>query len=296
MQLRKNERPMSKKQQELSQPIERMLLSMVGGTKVFSCAYFKDDKNTLDQAQEAKLDYVLRKLRLKADEDFLDVGCGWGALVIRAAARFGAVATGLTISVSQQRAAEEQIAFLKLKSRATIRVGDFMNIGKRNRYDKVASVAMFEHVGRKNLADYFERAHTMLRPGGLFLNHGMALQNHRPRERGAGVVRAFPGAELVTVPEALTIATKAGFEIRDVENLREHYAQTFALWADNLEKESKEIMKEVGANVYKSTHGQMRKMSDRFATGELALFHLLLAKPGRRGAANIPKTRADLYA
>lgn len=262
---------------------------------MFSCAYFKDDENTLDEAQEAKLDYVLRKLRLAAGEEFLDVGCGWGALVVRAADRFGANATGITVSASQQRAAQQQIAALNLSSKAAIVVGDFMGVGKRRRYDKIASVAMFEHVGRQNLGDYFERAYAMLKPGGLFLNHGMALQNNSKRKKRGDAVRAFPGAELVTVPEALTIATGAGFEIRDVENLREHYARTFAVWADNLVRASNEIVEEVGSDIFKKTHQQMRKMSDRFASGELALFHLLLAKPGKHGVANVPKTRTDIY-
>jgi cyclopropane fatty-acyl-phospholipid synthase-like methyltransferase/tryptophan 2,3-dioxygenase len=278
----------------LTQSTEVLIRCMLGNTTVFSCAYFEDAKKTLEEAQDAKLDYVLRKLDLSKGERLLDVGCGWGALVLRAARYFGARATGLTISHSQLQEARNHIAAAKMKERAKVVLGDFVNIERRGRFDKIASVAMFEHVGRNNLRQYFKNVYDLLRPGGLFLNHGMAYQNHSAHGERSQTRRPFPGTELVTLPETLAIATDAGFEIRDVENLREHYVRTFA-WSENLKKHRDKIVAVVGSETYAESYEHLDAMSRQFGAGELGLFQVLLGKPDRRGRVSVPQTRAGLY-
>ncbi|MEO6913217.1 MAG: cyclopropane-fatty-acyl-phospholipid synthase family protein [Candidatus Baltobacteraceae bacterium] len=264
---------------------------------VYSCAYFDNGITSLDEAQLAKLDYTLRKVRLQPGETLLDIGCGWGALVIRAAQKFGAKALGVTLSASQCAQANRRIAELGIGDRARVELRDYRELADGS-FDKIASIGMFEHVGRSRLPEYFERAFALLRPGGLFLNHGIAEQSPgRSGGRVSGFMERFifPDGELVAVSDALAIAERAGFEVRDVEGLREHYMRTLRFWVANLEKNAATAVAAASLQSYRAWRLYMAGSAQGFRIGRMGLFQSLLAKPDGSGTVRIPQTRRDLY-
>lgn len=263
---------------------------------VYSCAYYGDGTTTLDEAQLAKLDYTLRKLRLAPGESFLDIGCGWGALVIRAAERFGATALGITLSRSQYEEAQRRIESAGLRGRASVELRDYRDLGGR-RFDKIASIGMFEHVGRARLPEYFRAARAALRDGGLFLNHGIATESV-PRGRSRSFMEAFvfPDGELVRIADALRYAQDAGFEVRDVENLREHYVRTLRAWVASLEAHREAAIAAAGEQSYRIWRLYMAGSAQGFRTQRIAVYQTLLARPRVDGRVDLPATRDDLYA
>lgn len=265
---------------------------------VYSCAYFDEGVESIDQAQQAKIDYSLRKLRLRAGERLLDIGCGWGALVIRAAEKFGAYVLGVTLSERQYEEARRRISAAGIGERARVERWDYRELPATT-FDKIVSIGMFEHVGREKLPEYFSAAHRLLKDGGLFLNHGIANQHPTaPDGRSSGFMERFifPDGELVNVSHALEIAEKSGFEIRDVENLREHYMRTLRAWVSNLERNRNEAIAAAGEQSYRAWRLYMAGSAQGFRTGRMGLFQSLLAKPLRGGAIpDLPATRRDLY-
>ncbi|MGH7737342.1 MAG: class I SAM-dependent methyltransferase [Candidatus Tyrphobacter sp.] len=264
---------------------------------VYSCAYYDDGVESLEDAQAAKLDHVLRKLRVKPGQRLLDIGCGWGALVIRAAQRFGARALGVTLSQSQFSEGNRRIAQAGVDSLARIELRDYRDLGSE-RFDCIASIGMFEHVGRSRLPEYFACAWKALQPGGLFLNHGIAAEGRHPRRRPPSFMErfVFPDGELVRIGEALTIAQDAGFEVRDVENLREHYARTLRAWVANLERNRDAAVAAAGEQSYRVWRLYMAGSAQGFRTRRIAIFQSLLGKPRDDGGVEVPATRRDLYA
>lgn len=274
---------------------------------VYSCAYFPMGTESLDAAQEAKLDLICRKLRLKEGERLLDIGCGWGGLVRFAAERYGVRATGVTLSVQQAALARERIAAAGLADRVQILLDDYRNVLAANPYDKIVSVGMFEHVGRAWLPEYFRTAHRLLKPGGLFLNHGIAAQHDFRATPRRAVDHAlsgatsfveryvFPDGDLVPVSVALGAAERAGWEVRDVESLREHYATTLRHWGTRLAAHEAEATRLVGAETYRVWRLYMAGSAYNFARERVSVFQSLLAKPDTDGHVIIPPTRADLY-
>lgn len=266
---------------------------------VYSCAYFDEGAETIDDAQIAKIDYSLRKLRLKRGERLLDVGCGWGALVVRAAQEFGAYVLGVTLSERQCEEARRRICAAGLGDRARVELWDYRQLPTTT-FDKIISIGMFEHVGRENLSEYFSTAHKLLKEGGLFLNHGIANQHRTLRDgRASGFMDRFifPDGELVNVSDALQVAERAGFEVRDVENLREHYARTLRAWVANLERNRDAAIAAAGEQSYRAWRLYMAGSAQGFHSGRLGLFQSLLAKPLRSGVVpDLPPTRRDLYA
>ncbi|MDQ2993026.1 MAG: cyclopropane-fatty-acyl-phospholipid synthase family protein [Candidatus Eremiobacteraeota bacterium] len=262
---------------------------------IYSCAYFDDGVATLDAAQESKLDYVLRKLRLRPGERFLDIGCGWGALVL-AAARRGARAFGVTLSVEQHAEAQRRIAAEGLEDLARVELRDYRELRAAS-FEKIASIGMFEHVGRKRFAEYFEAAFGLLAPGGLFLNHAIADTSHGVGGRIGGFIDrfVFPDSELVPVSEPLAVAERAGFEVRDVENLREHYMRTLRYWVRNLEAHRDAAVAAASEQTYRVWRLYMAGSAQGFRAGRLGLFQALLAKPFADGSVDLPATRRDLY-
>ena len=270
--------------------------AFLGRNMIYSCAYFDDGIETLDAAQSAKLDYILKKLRLNPGERFLDIGCGWGALVIRAAQQ-GANALGITLSRSQYEEAARRIEEAGVGDRARVELRDYRELAGEY-FDKVASVGMFEHVGRARLPEYFNAAYKALRPGGLFLNHGIAEQS--PERKGDTASRfierfVFPDGELVPVSYALLIAERCGFEVRDVENLREHYTRTLRAWVRNLEDHRDVAEAAAGEQSYRTWRLYMAGSAQGFRVGRLGLFQALLSKSREDGSAEVPRTRRDLY-
>ena len=278
------------------QPVE-FYRTFLGAELVYSCAYFDEGVTSLEKAQEDKLDYVLRKLRLRPGERLLDIGCGWGALVIRAAQRFGAHAHGVTLSVRQFEEAQRRIAAAGVGERASVELRDYRELRDAS-FDKISSVGMVEHVGRPKLHEYFSKAYALLRPGGLFLNHGIAEQS--PGRKGGKVSGfmerfVFPDGDLVAISDSLQFAERSGFEVRDVENLREHYARTLRAWVDNLEANKEMAVAAAGMQAYRTWRLYMAGSAQGFRVGRIAVFQSLLAKPREDGSVEIPMTRRDLY-
>ncbi|MFL5384959.1 MAG: class I SAM-dependent methyltransferase [Longimicrobiaceae bacterium] len=281
----------------------------LGRRMVYSCAYFPTGAEDLDRAQELKLEHICRKLRLREGQRLLDVGCGWGGLVIYAAQRYGVRALGVTLSRAQHALATERVREAGVQERVTIRMQDYRDL-REEPFDRVASVGMFEHVGRRRLPEYFAHAYRLTKPGGLFLNHGIG-----GRKAPGGSVRGavervleerlvgsaefrrryiFPTGGLVSVSEANLESEHAGFEVRDVEDLREHYARTLQLWVNGLDARRDEAVRIGGMASYRLHRIHMGVAAWQFAAGELTLYQTLLARLDG-GRASVPWSRADLY-
>ncbi|HEY6002764.1 MAG TPA: cyclopropane-fatty-acyl-phospholipid synthase family protein, partial [Anaeromyxobacter sp.] len=270
---------------------------------VYSCGYFPREGEGLEDAQRAKLDLVCRKLALREGERFLDVGCGWGALIEHAGTRYGARALGITVSANQAAAARERASRVA-GGRVAVESADYRTVRADAPFDKIASVGMMEHVGRARLREYLEGIHRLLRPGGLLLNHaiadvsGGAAQLRWARPRGGGFIEryVFPDGELLPIGEVVAEAERAGFEVRDVESLREHYAETLEHWLRRLEArwgEAVSLSGERRARVYRL---YLASSAAAFRTGRISVFQLLLARRTPSGRAEgLPRCRADWY-
>lgn len=276
---------------------------------VYSCAYFRSPEFTLDQAQEAKLDHICRKLRLRPGERLLDIGCGWGGLIMHAAKNYGVDATGITLSQNQAALARERIEQAGLTDRCRVAIRDYRTLAAGDDYDKISSVGMVEHVGLSHLPVYFDAAYRALKPGGLFMNHGIvSLGEARPRSIRENIFRkfwkadafidkyVFPDGKLTATKDVIGAAEAAGFEVRDVESLREHYAMTLRHWVKSLEDKSQEALAIVGNHTFRVWRLYMAASANAFATASINILQTLLAKPDDRGRSNIPLTRADIYA
>ncbi|HEV7389487.1 MAG TPA: cyclopropane-fatty-acyl-phospholipid synthase family protein [Gemmatimonadaceae bacterium] len=275
---------------------------------VYSCAYFRTADETLDAAQEAKLDLICRKLRLKPGDRFLDIGCGWGGLIMYAAQNYGVDATGITLSENQASLARERIDAAGLGDRCRVEIRDYRTLAETDGYDKIASVGMIEHVGLSHLPVYFESAYRALKPGGLFLNHGIvSLGETRPRSVGERIFRkfwkadafidtyVFPDGKLTATDDVIAAAEGTGFEVRDVESLREHYAMTLRHWVKSLEEKSREARDLVGEHTYRVWRLYMSASANNFAKAGINIIQTLLAKPDASGKSDIPLTREDIY-
>ena len=265
---------------------------------VYSCAYYDDGIDSLDEAQEAKLDYVLRKVRLQRGERLLDIGCGFGSLVLRAAQRFGAHALGITLSKTQHAEATRRIASAGLEDRARVELRDYRDLAGE-RFDKIVSIGMVEHVGVSRLREYFASAYRALKPGGLFLNHGITDQS--PRRKGGrigGFIEhcVFPDGELVPIFDMTRVAERVGFEVRDIENLREHYMRTLREWVHNIEANRDRAVAAASESSYRIWRLYMAGSAQGFRSGRMGVFQSLLARPDPSGDSHLPTTRRDLYA
>ncbi|PZA07334.1 MULTISPECIES: cyclopropane-fatty-acyl-phospholipid synthase family protein [unclassified Meiothermus] len=266
---------------------------------VYSCAYFPTGQETLDQAQEAKLEHICRKLRLRPGERLLDVGCGWGGLVIYAAQRYGVEALGITLSTAQLEEARARVKAAGLEGRVRIEALDYRDVG--GSFDKAASVGMAEHVGHENLGRYFQVVWECLEPGGLFMHH-VITRGPVPPSVPAWVASGefmrryiFPDGEILPLWQNLQAAEAVGFEVRDVEDLREHYARTLRLWRKNLEARFQEAVEEVGLERARLWRLYLAGSAHQFAYGHLSIHQSLLAKPGQGSRVELPPSRADLY-
>jgi cyclopropane-fatty-acyl-phospholipid synthase len=274
---------------------------------VYSSAYFPPGVDDLDVAQVEKLDHVCRKLRLRPGERLLDIGCGWGALIRHATRHYGVEATGITLSPSQEELANRRIVEDGLGEHCRVEIRDYRDLPVRAVFDKVSSIGMFEHVGRARLREYFQAAFRVLRPGGLLLNSGIInLEDARPASLRARVSRGllrqgqflqryiFPDGELLPLGEVVRAAEEAGFETRDVENMREHYMQTVRHWLKRLEAKQREAVALAGEARYRAWRLYLAASADAFAAGMIATVELLLSKPRDDGSSEVPPTRDDL--
>jgi cyclopropane-fatty-acyl-phospholipid synthase len=284
----------------------------------YSCAYFHTGTEDLDTAQEQKMAHICRKLRLQPGERLLDIGCGWGGLALYAAQHYGVNVLGITLSENQVAYAHDEIARRELNDQVTISLRDYRD-PDLGAFDKIVSVGMFEHVGSDKLPEYFAQAYRLLKPGGLFLNHGISIQSplkfsmdhsrvrtrrpsigQRISERfilgdGSFIRRyVFPDGEVIPVSEVNVIAEQAGFEVRDVENLREHYALTLRRWGERLQTCRDEAIRLTNEPTYRVWRLYMAGVTYGFEHGANNVNQTLLSKPAN-GDSRLPLTRADLY-
>lgn len=277
------------------QPVE-FYRPWLGPTLVYSCAYFRNADDSLDEAQTQKLDLICRKLRLQPGEEFLDIGCGWGSLVLHAARHYGVKAHGITISHIQHKVALQRIRDAGLERQCQVELRDYRICGEwEGAFDKIASVGMYEHVGLANLPTYFSTVRRLLKPGGVFLNHGIARACWSAPPRDSFIERyVFPDGRLVTLTEAVQNAEQAGFEVRDSENLREHYTRTLSLWVDGLRRHKEELLGLVPESIWRTWLLYTAGCSAGFQRGAIAVHQVLLSRPDR-GESALPFTREDWY-
>ncbi len=268
----------------------------LGRDRIYSCAYFKTKHEDLDRAQTDKLDHICRKLRLQPGEKLLDIGCGWGGLIAYAARYYGVSATGVTISRNQFEAARDLIAREGLGRQCRVELADYRQVPGAACFDKIVSVGMFEHVGFKNLPVYFGTAARLLKPDGLFLNHGITSEHAFRRDDAATRFinkYIFPDGELTSLSRVLSV-TEAEFETLDVESLREHYARTLRLWTRNLQANRQPAVAAAGERLYRTWALYLAGCAWGFEKGNINVYQILLAKK-RSGLPPVPLTRADIY-
>jgi cyclopropane-fatty-acyl-phospholipid synthase len=284
--------------------------------RVYSCAYYRDTTMSLAQAQEAKLDHICRKLMLKPGDKFLDIGAGWGGLLMWAAENYGVDATGITLSKNQHAHVQRLIEDKGLKGRVRMELRDYRELDESEGFDKIASVGMFEHVGVVHIPAYFRKIYRLLKPGGLVMNHGITSGNLHPGQLGAGMGEfiekyIFPGGELLHVSHVLRDLAISGLEMVDVENLRPHYARTLWAWSDALEArldEAQRVLAETGnapdaAKVLRAYRLYLAGCAMTFEQGWIALHQVLATRPDgdmhtgslRGGQSLYPFNREYMY-
>ena len=251
--------------------------------RVYSCAYFQDADMSLEAAQVAKLDHICRKLNLQPGEDFLDIGCGWGGLIMHAVTHYGVKATGVTLSQEQYDYVDALIETNQLRDKITVHLMNFQEMPSTTQYDKIASVGMFEHVGRPNMKRYFDQVNALLKPGGLVLNHGITAAALDSQGLGSGISEfigdyVFPGGELLHISEVMRAAAGSQLECLDAENLRPHYGQTLWHWVSRLEAQANEARSLIGEQKYRIWRIYMAGSAYAFDHGWMELWQVLAGK------------------
>lgn len=277
------------------QPVE-FFQPWLGESLAYSCAYFRSINDPLDVAQAQKLEMICRKLRLQPLERFLDIGCGWGSLVLHAVREHRVHARGITLSELQASVAQRRIKEIGLNRNCAVELRDYRDCKRLyESFDKIASVGMFEHVGLINLSRYFRIARQLLRPGGVFLNHGIARSHLSPVRKSSFIDQyVFPDGKLVTLSQAIHAAECAGLEVRDVENLREHYELTLRRWVDGLRSNAATLLQYVPETTYRIWLLYMAGSAAAFHRGDIAVYQILLSRPDR-GNSQLPLVREDWY-
>lgn len=260
----------------------------------YSCAYFESPDHDLETAQRSKLEHVCRKLRLRPGETFLDIGCGWGSLVIHAAAVHGVQAVGVTLSPAQVEEGRRRVRERGLEGRVEIRLGDYRD--DNGGHDAVGSIGMVEHVGRSKLGVFSEAVHRSLRPGGRALIHGITQPPTRPWNRFSfNDAFVFPDGELEDIGFMVREYERAGLEVRDVESLREHYDLTLRSWASRLEARWDDAVRIVGVERARVWQLYLTGAAVAFRVGSLAIHQTLAIRPDAEHRSNLPLTRGDWY-
>ena len=264
----------------------------------YSCAYFESPEKSLDEAQTAKLDHICRKLSLRQNDNLLDIGCGWGALIIHAAKYYGVRAHGVTLSRNQGDLAFENISRAGLKDRIRLTVQDYRDIAGVELYEKISSVGMIEHVGIKNYPMYFSKIFQLLKPGGLILNHGIT---HNEEGWSRGNISSefinrfiFPAGELDILSNIQKQLEVNSFEILDVEALRQHYALTLRHWVTRLERNHENCLRYVSESVFRSWRLYMASCALEFESGDIGVYQIL-AKKRTKSENSYPLTRRYMY-
>lgn len=269
---------------------------VLGPSMVYSCAYWDEGAGTLEEAQQAKLDLICRKLSLREGQRLLDVGCGWGSMVLHAAKRYGVRAVGITLSSEQAAYARKRIAEEGLTDRVEVRVQDYREI-KDGPFDAISSIGMAEHVGSAQYRAYATALYGLLRPGGRLLNHQIArrpLQDEESYKVDEFIDRyVFPDGELAPVGSTIALIEEAGFEVRDVEALREHYARTLRRWVENLEEHWDECVRLTSPGRARVWRLYMAASALSFERNRIGVNHVLAVRTPASGESGLPPTRAQ---
>lgn len=269
--------------------------SFLDSNMIYSAAYFSKPDESIDSAQAGKLDYICRKLRIRPGDKLLDIGCGWGGLLLHASRNYGAKCTGITLSKNQAEFVSRRISSEGAANDSEVHVRDYREETAESVYDKIVSVGMVEHVGEAKLGGYFRQVFKLLKPGGVFLNHGITQGNKYIENRDSFVDNyVFPDGDLLPVAKNLAYAEQSGFEIRDVESLREHYMLTLRHWVRRLDENCEKALKAAGEIKYRTWKLFLSGSAHGFRTGKLNVYQALLFKP-HGGPSGLPLTRADWY-
>lgn len=276
---------------DLSNRFYRLVL---GPSMTYSCAYFETPDDTLEAAQERKHDLICRKLQLSRGQRLLDIGCGWGSLLLHAATRYGVRGVGITLSAPQVQLARARAREAGVGKLLDFRVADYRELTDEP-FDKVVSVGMYEHVGRAQLGRYASTIRRLTVPGGLILNHGITQRASAPGRRDTFISRyIFPDGELHPVAEIISEMERAGLEVRDLESIREHYPLTLRRWATNLQAHRDEAVADVGEECVRAWRLYMLGSALGFQDGDINVYQVLACRPG--GRHHLPLTRAELIA
>jgi cyclopropane-fatty-acyl-phospholipid synthase len=267
---------------------------------VYSCGYFKDEDDSLEQAQLQKLDHICTKLRLQPGEKLLDIGCGWGALIMRAAEKYGVDATGITLSENQFRLATERIKAAGLQDRCRVLLQDYRDHPGEDFYDKISSVGMFEHVGLRNLPMYFATVKRLLRERGLFMNHGICTSDTENRAVGLGAGEfigryVFPHGELPHLHRVVHDMSDEDLEVHDVESLRWHYAKTLGHWSASFERRFDEAVAASSERTARIWRLYLAGCAYAFEERWITIYQILASKQAKPGRADVPLTREYMY-
>lgn len=262
---------------------------------VYTCAYFENGDEDLATAQLKKIDHILTKIDLQPGQTLLDIGCGWGALVIRAAQKFGAKCVGVTLSQNQYDLAVARVKAAGLEDQIEIRIQDYRDVP--GQFDRITSVGMFEHVGRKNLPEYFTKIHDLLKDDGVFMNHGITSTDSNSGETAGGEFidrYVFPNGELPHLSLAIQTMQEGGLESYDIENLRRHYAKTLAMWSENFEAHSSQIKELVDEKKFRIWRVYLAGCSYAFEEDDICIYQIVGRKAGLN--ANVyPWSRRYMY-
>jgi cyclopropane-fatty-acyl-phospholipid synthase len=267
---------------------------------IYSCAYFRNGDEDIDQAQQQKLDHLCRKLMLKPGERLLDIGCGWGGLVSWAAEKYGVEAVGVTLSEHQYSYAREALKTSAPGRNVEIRLQHYRDIDDASGFDKIVSVGMYEHVGLQNLPTYFQLVSKLLKPGGAFLNHGIVATDPEGRAQGppGGEFidrHVFPGGALPHLSRVLLELSRVGLEFADAEDLRPHYALTLQHWSQRLESCREQAIKVAGPEIFRIWRVFLAGMACAFDRRWLSVAQVLAFKPLPSGEVRRPWTRSYQY-
>jgi cyclopropane-fatty-acyl-phospholipid synthase len=265
---------------------------------VYTCAYFRTPEDSIDTAQEQKLDLVCRKLRLRPGDRLLDMGCGWGGLAIHAGRNYGAHVLGVTLSEPQVELANQRIRQAGLADRCRVESLDYRHVREPGKFDKIAAICIQEHLGVSQMNTYYGKAWELLKPGGVFLSQGIVKNPTQNVPIGGPTFfdnHVFPDGELTSINHHLGFAERAGFEVRDVESLREHYLLTLRHWGRRLDERADEACRLTDEVSYRTWRLYLAVSALGFRIGVVNLYQTLLVKPYPQGESNLPLTRSDWY-